>query len=389
MWLRYTLPGLLDEARAAVARLLHAPLSTIVLIPNATTGINTVLRNLVWNSDGKDEIIYFSTIYGSCEKTVYYVCEANRHLVQPRRITSHYPIEDDDLLLLFKKTVDFSRSEGKRPRIAVFDTVSSLPGIRVPFAGLISICQQKNVLSIVDGAHGIGHIPLDLTDLNPDFFVSNLHKWLFVPRGCAVFYVPEKHQKLMRSSLPTSHGFVPAITIAIPNPLPSSSKSEFIINFQYTGTTDPSNYAVVPEAIKWRQEVCGGEAAIMNYNQGLAKSGGQLVAKILGTKVLDNKAATYTGCCFANILLPIPMEAHTDRAMFWKWMMDTLITEHKTFIAIVLFQDQWWARLSAQVYLDLSDFEWAGQTLKELCTRVRNEKLFGAKKVELRSTSLL
>jgi hercynylcysteine S-oxide lyase len=63
-FIRYAYPKLLDESRGAIAKLLNAPIETIVFVPNATTGINTVLRNIPWNEDGKDEILYFNTIYG-------------------------------------------------------------------------------------------------------------------------------------------------------------------------------------------------------------------------------------------------------------------------------------------------------------------------------------
>lgn len=43
-----------------MAKLLHAPhVDTVVFVPNATVGVNTVLRNLTWDEDGKDEILYF------------------------------------------------------------------------------------------------------------------------------------------------------------------------------------------------------------------------------------------------------------------------------------------------------------------------------------------
>jgi hercynylcysteine S-oxide lyase len=59
-FIRYEHPKLLDESRAALAKVLNAPLSTMVYVPNATTGVNTVIRNIVWNADRKDEVLYFS-----------------------------------------------------------------------------------------------------------------------------------------------------------------------------------------------------------------------------------------------------------------------------------------------------------------------------------------
>ena len=69
-FIRYTYPRTLDESREALGKLLNVPTDTVVFVPNATTGINTVLRNLAWNEDGKDEVLYFSTIYGACGLTV-------------------------------------------------------------------------------------------------------------------------------------------------------------------------------------------------------------------------------------------------------------------------------------------------------------------------------
>ncbi|KAG4428102.1 hypothetical protein IFR05_016414 [Cadophora sp. M221] len=383
-FIRYTYPKLSDIARGAVAKILNCPADTVVFVPNATTGVNTVLRNIVWNQDGKDEILYFRHIYGACLKTVEYVCESHHNIVNPREIIVEYPIEDADLLTLFKEAIKTSRAEGKRPRLAIYDAVSSLPGLRMPFEDLTAACKEEGILSLVDAAHGIGHVNLDMNTLDPDFLVTNAHKWLFVPRGCAVFYVPFKNQPLMRSSLPTSHGFVPKTVGGILLPLPPPTKSEFVNQFEFIGTIDNTNYLVAGESIKWREEVCGGEKTIIEYNTNLAREGGKTVAKILGTKVLDNASHSLTNCCLVNVLLPLAVSAedvagtvtikpeHVVPAT--QWLQRTLVNEHKTFLAIWFFQGQFWARLSGQIYLDITDFEWAGETLKTICEGVGKQE---------------
>lgn len=317
-------------------------------------------------------------------KTVEYVCEANHYVVNPRELVVTYPTEDSDLLSMFKDAIKTSRAEGKTPRIAIFDTVSSLPGLRMPWEDLTAICKEEGILSLVDGAHGVGHIHIDLKATDPDFFVSNAHKWLFVPRGCAVFSVPERNQHLIRTALPTSHGFVTKTASPIRNPLPPNNRPDYINQFMFIGTIDYSNYLVIPECIKWREEVCGGEKAIREYNTTLTQKGGQAVATILGTKVLDTKNGSLTKCTLVNVLLPLEASSvdvegkNTVKpelsSKATEWMQEALIEDHKTFMAIFIFQDQWWARLSGQVYLDLEDFEWAGRALKDVCERVGKEE---------------
>ena len=207
-----------------------------------------------------------------------------------------------------------------------------------------------------------------------------------------MFYVPVRNQHLIRSTLPTSHGFVPrgGAAVRLANPLPTiGNKSAYVHNFEFVGTVDNTNYFVIPDAIKWREEVCGGEKAIIEHNTKLAREGGALIAKILGTEVMDNSTHTLTNCCLVNIRLPLiasPSKISgvntvdpVHSATATQWMRKKLIEEHNTFILIYFFQNHWWARLSGQVYLDMSDFEWAGQKLKEICERVGKENFEKAK----------
>ncbi|KAL1607987.1 hypothetical protein SLS60_002926 [Paraconiothyrium brasiliense] len=380
-FIRYQYPKFNDEARQALSTYLNVPTSELVFVQNATTGVNTVLRSLTFAPD--EYILYSATIYGACEKTVAYITETTP--AKAAKIEYTLPVEDDWLVSAFKSKIEEIEASGGKVKVAVFDTVVSMPGVRLPFERITEVCREKGVLSLIDGAHGIGHVPLDLKALNADFFVSNCHKWLHVPRGCAIFHVPLRNQPLIRSTLPTSHGFIPRPAppfTATKNPLPPSNapKSDFEINFEFTGTIDASPYLCIPAALKWRESM-GGEEAIMSYCQTLAKHGSKRMAETMGTEVLDNSTETLTRCCLANVALPLDAkkmyeigrkagleEAAVGIAMR-DWMSRVWIDDYKTFLQSMFYDGRWWIRMSGQVYLELADYEWAAQIIKEVCKR--------------------
>ena len=171
-FIRYETPRLLDQNRAAVAQLLNAPVDDIVLIPNASMGANVVLRSLKFVE--RDVIVHFSTVYGSVEKTLEYLKETTS--VGTVAIELEYPMSDDELLKAFQEAVKSAQAAGKRVRVAIIDTISSLPGVVQPWEKLVDICREENILSLIDAAHSVGQIPIDLSTVRPDFFMSNLHK---------------------------------------------------------------------------------------------------------------------------------------------------------------------------------------------------------------------
>jgi selenocysteine lyase/cysteine desulfurase len=155
-------------------------------MPNATTGINTVLRNLVFQPG--EHILYFATIYGACERTVSYITETTP--AKSVKISYTYPVEDDWLVSAFKSKVKEVEDAGGKVKIAIFDTVVSMPGVRMPFEKLTAACKELGVLSCIDGAHGVGHLKLDLGAFDPDFFVSNCHKYVAIFSTLTSFLFP-------------------------------------------------------------------------------------------------------------------------------------------------------------------------------------------------------
>ena len=388
-FIKRRLPQLIDESRVAVAKVINAPLDSVVFVTNATDGINTVLRNLVWNPDGKDVIISFSTIYDACARAEDFIVDYFKGKVVVREIFLTYPLEDDEIIDLFREEVKKIEAEGKRARVSMFDVVSSAPGLVFPWEAMVATCRELGVLSLVDGAQGIGMVRLDMEATGPDFFVTNCHKWLHSPRGSAVLHVPVRNQRLIATTLGTSRGYLPQTgrgDCTQPPPLPDTGgKSHFVWNFEWVGTRDDSPYLCVKDAIAWRRDVLGGEDRIMAYTWDLNKRGIRHVADALGTEFLENKKGTLTNCAMGNVALPIwvgeagrararegdvVLEAGEEAAAAMKWFQWRLVDEFKTFMAVWVRWDRFWVRISAQVYLEMEDYEWAGRVLKELSERV-------------------
>ncbi|KAI1211313.1 aminotransferase family protein-like protein [Annulohypoxylon truncatum] len=373
-FIRFTYPKLLREARDTVAPLLGVETDEVVFVPNALTAVNTVLRNLRYQ-DG-DVILYFSTIYDACLKTIESLEETTG--VKGRSIELVYPVEDEEILDKFRAAITEIRNQGKSVKLAMFDTILTFPGVRFPWEKLVSICKEHCILSCIDGAHGIGHIDLrHLPRVGPDFFISNCYKWFMVPRGCAVLYVPYHNQALIRTTYPTAEGYKPAIQRET-----QSQKSYFINLFEKVSTVDTTPYICVIEASKFRDQVCGGEERIRDYCINMAKEGGELMAAMLGTSVLDNKARTLRDCSFTNVRLPLEVTEESERRHVGKvpvteakavadWITITSVEEFDTFIATRYYAGAFWVRISSQIYLDRADFEWAANVLLDLCSRVR------------------
>ncbi|PTB81772.1 PLP-dependent transferase, partial [Trichoderma longibrachiatum ATCC 18648] len=380
-FVRYTYPAKLEEVRALLAKHLHAAdKDEIVLVPNATTALNTVLRNLQYQPG--DVIAFIQGTYGAIEKTVDYLVETTP--VESVCVPFD-PVSDDDDTLVETFRCVLQEHRG-RVRVAIFDTVVSMPGLRMPFERLAQVCRDFGVLSVVDGAHGIGLIDLDLDRLGADFLTTNCHKWLFVPHTCAVLYVALKNQHLMRSSLPTSHGFQPLPDILQmkqyigPYELPASN-NPFVFQFSYTGTIDNGPPLCIPAAIKFRKEVCGGEEAIQAYCRALAREGEKVAVAILQTRTLPMPESKRVA--FANVQLPLEVSSHdaaerggtiplADVPKVIDFMLRSLSRDYNTFVNIAFVSGSLWARFSAQIYLELEDFEYGAKALQELCEKVAN-----------------
>jgi isopenicillin-N epimerase len=75
----------------------------------------------------------------------------------------------------------------------LLDHITSGTGLVLPIKRFAALCKSKNVPILVDGAHAIGQVPVDIKDINANFYVSNIHKWAFGAKGNAFLYIGRQH----------------------------------------------------------------------------------------------------------------------------------------------------------------------------------------------------
>jgi selenocysteine lyase/cysteine desulfurase len=234
-----------------------------------------------------------------------------------------------------------------------------------------------------------GHIAISFGQAALQLTTTYPYRWLYVPKSVAMFYVPVRNQHLIRSTLPTSFGLVPKDTslkpTVVPRPDSGLGDSAYISNFAYYGTLDNSAIYCVPEAVRFRKEVCGGEEKIRKYCRDLVWEGAEIVASTLGTRMMEVPSQDSP---MVNVLLPLELtsegklvldakvsdgsnKAEVSSAQIVDWLGRTMVERNDTFMATMEYQGSMWVRLSGQIYLEREDFVRAGEILKTLCEEVR------------------
>jgi len=330
-----------------------------------------VLFDNVWYVTDKFDI-GLTMFVGACEKTVHYLCDTVPGF-KINKIELEYPVSDDEIV---SRTEDALESDA-RITLVLMDAITSLPGVRFPWERVCKLCRKHSVYSLVDAAHALTQISIDVSKTQPDFFVSNFHKWSYVPRGCAVLYVRRPLQRLIHC-IPISHGYVSTSQPFVPSPFQAGPEGPWVTEHEWGGTIDWSGYLAVDTAFEFIAN-CGGGEKIREYCHRLAVQGGDRAAEILGTEVLKCAGAEYIAN-MVNVRLPldVPSEksgTHLEELAAQREMLFDGLFERDCFpYPFVMRRSgkrEWWCRFSSQIYVDLEDFEIGAKILKEICVTLQ------------------
>ncbi|MGH9870339.1 MAG: aminotransferase class V-fold PLP-dependent enzyme [Candidatus Polarisedimenticolia bacterium] len=256
------LPGRLAEVRDRLGAFMHADPEGFAFVPNATTGVNAALRS--WPLSAGDEVLTTDHAYAACRKAAAWIAERRG----ARLVTAAVPFPlrgEDDVVEAVMSAVT------PRTRVALLDHVTSPTALIFPISRLVTTLRERGVETIVDGAHTLGMLPLELDRLGAACYTTNAHKWLCAPKVAAVLWVRRDLRDRIRPLI-VSHGYDPV-----------AGGLRFREEWDWTGTMDPTTWLCIPECLRVMEEmVPGGWPEIMRRNHELAVRARGILLAALG-----------------------------------------------------------------------------------------------------------
>ena len=222
--------GLLDEARAALAKFINGSAENLVFVPNATSGVNVAARSLQLQPG--DEILTTDHEYGACSYTWQHNCERTgaKYVIRPIPL----PVTTPEAFVEY-----FWEGVNPNTRVIYMSHITSPTALILPIEEICRRAREAGIITVIDGAHAPGQISVDMEKIGADFYTANCHKWMCTPKGSGFLYVRPEYQTPIEPLI-ISWGW--------------TEDADFVTRNQWQGTRDPSAYLTVPLGIEYLQE---------------------------------------------------------------------------------------------------------------------------------------
>ncbi len=362
-FLAQELEGHLDAARHDVAAFLGADPEGIAFVPNATTGVSTVLASLRFREG--DELLVGDHEYNATLNAM--AAAARRDGASLTLVRVPFPMQDPSQVV-----EAYLDAVTPRTRLALVSHVTSPTAVILPVAALVRELDRRGIDTLVDGAHAPGMLPIDLDALGAAYWTGNGHKWLCAPKGSGMLHVRGDLRARIRP-LVVSHGANDR----------RPDRARFRAEFDWTGTTDPTPHLALPAAIRF---VGGlhedGWSGLMAANAALA-----LEARDRLCAALEVPPPVPDSMLGSMASIPLPTVAPNEAAV--ERLQAVLLDEDRIEVPVIAFPvraameagggpSQALVRVSAQRYNRPDEYAWLAERLAARVRRPRSARaLFG------------
>lgn len=316
--------ALMADSRAALGAYLGTHADNLVYAPNVTVALNIVARSL--NLGAGDEVVTSEHEYGAMDRTWRFLAR--------RRGFSYVRVP---VSLESKQAFVESFWAGVTPRARVIflSHITSPTAVIFPVEEIIRRARNAGILTVIDGAHAPGQIPLNLDSLGADFYGGNLHKWLCAPKGAGFLYARPEAQPLLQP-LVVSWGYESE----------APGVSRFVDEHEWQGTRDISAFLSVPAAIEFQKKHDWDDARAACHD--LVAEAQRRVCGLTGLPPLHSADDSWFGQMAAA---PLPQSADVPR------LKTRLYDEYRIEVPLLEWQGRKLIRVSIQGYNDEEDVE--------------------------------
>lgn len=341
--LKFFVQGLHDRiqhTRRHLAAFLGADPDGSALVPNTTAGVSLILQSVALGPG--DEVLLTDHAYGAVALAARRQCR--RAGATARTVALPLDAPDAEVVSRVRNALRPGRT-----RLLIVDQLTSPTAKALPVAAIAASAREHDIPVLVDAAHAPGMLPVDVAAIGADFWVGNLHKWAFAPRGTALLAVAPAWRRRIDPlvvSWQQDEGFPSAV--------------------EFQGTVDYTAWLSAPAGLFVLRTL--GADTVREHNAALAAYGQRVVGAALGLEPADLPDPGAPAASMRIVPLPAGLattvpEAHALR----QHIADKLGVE----TAINAWGGRGWLRLSAQVYNRPEEYEHLAERLPQLLTAVQ------------------
>jgi isopenicillin-N epimerase len=256
----------LRNSKEALAGFLNANVAGLAIMPGTTQGLNAAVFSQHFNAG--DELLITNHAYSSALLILRHIAEQ----VNARVVIANvpFPVKSED------EVVESILSHvTPKAKFAIIDHIPSRTGVIFPIKRIVAELDSRDVVTLVDGAHGPGQIEVDLRDINAPYYVASLHKWMCAPRGLGLLYVRE-------DKIASTKPVIVARTCYYRDSH-AGVHTQFEHDFDWIGTFDPSTYLSLPAIVDFLSTVLpGGHRGLVQRNHHVALEARKIIHRELG-----------------------------------------------------------------------------------------------------------
>ncbi|WP_431162486.1 aminotransferase class V-fold PLP-dependent enzyme [Flagellimonas beolgyonensis] len=173
-----------NKVAARLAQLVNCSEKELVITRNTTESLDTIIGGYPWKKG--DEAIYAVQDYGAMQDH-FEQMEKRYGIVRKIVSIPNHPKSDEELVSLYESQIT------SNTKLLMVCHMVNVTGQILPIRKICDMAHAHGVEVMVDGAHCVGHIKVDLAELDCDYYGSSLHKWLCAPLGAGLLYVAERN----------------------------------------------------------------------------------------------------------------------------------------------------------------------------------------------------